>query len=114
MASRNTEGTASLDKALDVLDAVGSAARGLSQAEIAERLALPKTTLYRMLATLVARGLLRRDPLRRVYCLGFRCFERPVIRYDFAKHLRLAYAAGNELRVLSAKIDNEDCFVGHD
>src|SRR5439155_1089638 len=54
MASRNTEGTASLDKALDVLDAVGSAARRLSQAEIAERLALPKTTLYRMLAALAA------------------------------------------------------------
>ena len=97
MASRNTEGTASLDKALDVLDAVGSAARGLSQAEIAERLALPKTTLYRMLATLVARGLLRRDPLRRVYCLGFRCFE-----YARQAHAMpdLVAAAGVELRAL--------------
>jgi hypothetical protein len=38
------EGTAALDKALDVLDAVGNAPAGLSQAELAGRLALPRTT----------------------------------------------------------------------
>jgi IclR family acetate operon transcriptional repressor len=75
MAITAGEGTGSLEKALDVLDAVGSAPAGLSQTELADQLALPRTTLYRLLATLVARGLLRRDPLRRVYCLGFRCFE---------------------------------------
>jgi DNA-binding IclR family transcriptional regulator/sugar lactone lactonase YvrE len=97
MSTKHADGTAALDKALDVLDAVGSAAQGLSQAELAARLALPKTTLYRMLATLVARGLLRRDPLRRIYCLGFRCFE-------YARHAYampdLAAAAGIELRAL--------------
>jgi len=75
MPEKAAEGTASLDKALDVLDVVGQSASGLSQAELAAQLALPRTTLYRLLGTLVARGLLRRDPLRRVYCLGFRCFE---------------------------------------
>lgn len=97
LAKSPSEGTAALDKALDVLDAVGSSAQGLAQAELAERLGLPRTTLYRLLATLVARGLLRRDPLRRVYCLGFRCFE-----YARAAHATpdLAAAASTELRAL--------------
>jgi IclR family transcriptional regulator, acetate operon repressor len=65
MPDRVAEGTASLDKALDVLDAIGQSVAGLGQAELAGQLALPRTTLYRLLGTLVARGLLRRDPLRR-------------------------------------------------
>jgi DNA-binding IclR family transcriptional regulator/sugar lactone lactonase YvrE len=72
---RPAEGAAVLDKALDLLDAVGRAGAGLSQAELAARLDLPRTTMYRLLGVLVARGLLRRDPLRRVYGLGMRCFE---------------------------------------
>lgn len=91
------EGTASLEKALDVLDAVGSAPAGLSQAELASRLALPRTTLYRLLGTLVQRGLLRRDPLRRVYGLGLRCFEYAKRAYAMPD---LVAAAGTELRTL--------------
>ncbi len=97
MLAKVSEGTASLDKALDVLDAVGNSPAGLSQAELAERLALPRTTLYRLLGTLVARGLLRRDPLRRVYCLGFRCFEYARSAYAMPD---LVAAAGAELRAL--------------
>ena len=72
---RPVDGTAALDKALDVLDAVGASPAGLSQQALAQRLGLPRTTLYRLLGTLVARGLLRRDPARHVYALGARCFE---------------------------------------
>ena len=97
MPAKAAEGTASLDKALDVLDAVGSSASGLAQAELATRLTLPRTTLYRLLGTLVARGLLRRDPLRRVYCLGFRCFEYARTTYAMPD---LVAAAGAELRAL--------------
>ena len=97
MPAKVAEGTASLDKALDVLDAVGSSAAGLAQAELAAKLALPRTTLYRLLGTLVARGLLRRDPLRRVYCLGFRCFEYARSAYAMPD---LVAAAGAELRAL--------------
>ncbi len=97
MPAKVAEGTASLDKALDVLDAVGQSVAGLSQAELAERLALPRTTLYRLLGTLVTRGLLRRDPQRRIYCLGFRCFE--YARSAFAMP-DLVAAAGAELRAL--------------
>jgi IclR family transcriptional regulator, acetate operon repressor len=95
--AQKAEGTASLEKALDVLDSIGMSADGLSQVELAERLSLPRTTLYRLLASLTARGLIRRDPSRRVYCLGFKCFE-------FARHAHaipdLAAAAALELRSL--------------
>lgn len=97
MPTSPTEGTASLDKALDVLDAVGTAPAGLSQAELAERLALPRTTAYRLLGTLVARGLLRRDAQRKVYVLGLRCFEYARAAYAMPD---LVAAAGAELRAL--------------
>lgn len=95
--SSSGDGTGSLEKAIDVLEAVGDAPQGLSQGEITQRLALPRTTVYRLLATLVARGLLRRDPLRKVYCLGFRCFE--MARKAYAAPDLVAAAAG-ELRAL--------------
>jgi IclR family transcriptional regulator, acetate operon repressor len=91
------DGTGSLEKALDVLDVVGTAPEGMSQSEVAQRLALPRTTVYRLLATLVARGLLRRDPVRKVYGLGLRCFE--MARQAYAMPDVVAAAAG-ELRNL--------------
>lgn len=91
------DGTASLEKAMDILEAVGASSQGLSQAELSARLAVPRTTLYRLLATLVARGMVRRDPLRRVYCLGFRCFEFARSAYAMPD---LAAAASMELRAL--------------
>lgn len=97
MASRSGDGTGALEKAIDVLEAVGAAHEGLSQTELAARLALPRTTMYRLLATLVARGLLRRDPLRKVYCLGFRCFEMARQAHAMPD---LVAAATTELRAL--------------
>lgn len=94
MSERANEGTASLDKALDVLDAVGSTSSGLSQVELGQRLGLPRTTLYRLLGTLVGRGLLRRDAHRRVYCLGSRCFE----------YARSAYAMPDLMAAASAEL----------
>ena len=91
------EGTGALEKALDVLDAIGAAPEGLSQNDLAARLQLPRTTVYRLLATLVGRGLVRRDPLRKVYCLGFRCFEMARQAYAMPD---LAAAAATELRTL--------------
>jgi IclR family acetate operon transcriptional repressor len=91
------EGTGALEKALDVLEAIGAAPEGLGQSELADHLALPRTTVYRLLATLVARGLVRRDPLRKVYCLGFRCFEMARQAYAMPD---LVAAAALELRAL--------------
>lgn len=91
------DGTASLEKALDILDAVGASPQGLSQIELSARLKVPRTTLYRLLATLVARGMLRRDSARRVYCLGFRCFEMARSAHAMPD---LSAAASVELRAL--------------
>ena len=71
----SSEGTGALEKALDVLEAIGAAPRGVTQVELASRLALPKSTLYRILSSLVDRGMIRRDPVHKVYRLGFRYLE---------------------------------------
>jgi IclR family transcriptional regulator, acetate operon repressor len=92
-----SDGTAALDKALDVLDAVANARTGMSQAELSQALGLPRTTMYRLLGTLVGRGLVRRDPLRRVYSLGTRCFEYARNAYAMPD---LVAAASTELRAL--------------
>jgi IclR family acetate operon transcriptional repressor len=71
-AAARMDGAALLAKACDVLEAVSAQRDGIGQAELSARLGLPRTTLYRILAGLVARGLLRQDPARRVYSLGLR------------------------------------------
>ncbi len=70
-----SEGTAALEKALDIFEAISAEPNGVGQLELSAKLNVPRTTLYRLLASLVSRGLVRRDPVRRVYCLGFKCFE---------------------------------------
>ncbi|MEX3957532.1 IclR family transcriptional regulator C-terminal domain-containing protein [Trinickia sp. EG282A] len=91
------EGTASLDKALGVLDLIGAARQGMTNAELLDSARLPKTTLYRILATLVERGLVRRDPVKRVYRLGFRYLE--LVRNAYLMP-DLVAAASSELRSL--------------
>ncbi|WP_324767404.1 IclR family transcriptional regulator domain-containing protein [Pokkaliibacter plantistimulans] len=91
------EGTASLEKALDVLQAIGSLPQGISQKQLAEQTGLPRTTLYRMLATLIERGMIRRDPVGKVYRLGFSYLEMVRNAYLVPD---LVVAASNELRAL--------------
>lgn len=91
------EGTASLGKALAVLEHVGAVPGGIGNAELLESAGLPKTTLYRILATLVERGLVRRDPVRKTYRLGFRYLELVRSAYLMPD---LVAAASIELRSL--------------
>ncbi len=107
MTANTGDGTGSLEKAIDMLEAVGAAADGLSQTELAAQLSLPRTTAYRLLATLVARGMLRRDPLRKVYRLGFRCFEMARQAYTMPD---LAAAAALEMRGLR-DLTGETCYL---
>ncbi|MFJ3056291.1 IclR family transcriptional regulator C-terminal domain-containing protein [Herbaspirillum sp. NPDC087042] len=108
MASNPGDGTGALEKAIDVLDAIGLRPGGLSHMEISAAVGLPRTTTYRLLATLVLRGLVRHDPVKKVYCLGSRCL-------DFAKQVytmpELVMAAGDELRELR-DLTNETAYVG--
>lgn len=107
--TRNTgEGTGSLEKAIDILDLISERTDGMSQNDLAERLALPRTTVYRILATLVARGLVRRDPGRRKYCLGFRCVEMAKQVYSMPD---LVSAASSQLRALR-DLTGETSYIG--
>lgn len=107
MTTNTGDGTGSLEKAIDMLEAVGAAADGLSQTDLAAQLSLPRTTTYRLLATLVARGMLRRDPLRKVYRLGFRCFEMARQAYTMPD---LTAAAALEMRGLR-DLTGETCYL---
>lgn len=93
----SAEGTGALEKAMDVLEAIGSQPNGLAQADLAAQLGLPRTTLYRIIASLIERGMIRRDPVRKVYRLGFRYLE--LVRNAYLMP-DLVAAASFELRAL--------------
>lgn len=68
--------TASLERGLDVLVALGAPehANGLGVLALTELVAGDKSQVSRTLATLESRGLVVRDPERRAYRLGWRLF----------------------------------------
>jgi DNA-binding IclR family transcriptional regulator/sugar lactone lactonase YvrE len=101
IVSARPDGAALLGKACDVLEAVAAAPGGIAQPELAALLGLSRTTLYRILGVLVARGLLRQDPTRRVYAIGFRLMEMAQGRGQGAWSAPdLATIAAPELRAL--------------
>ena len=97
------EGTASLEKAIDVLETIGDSGRGIGHLELAEKVGLPKTTVYRILTTLMARGLVWRDPLRRVYCLGAGTIELARKAYSMPDMVAAARAEMRSLRDLTGE-----------
>lgn len=108
MTIRAGDGTGSLEKALDVLDAIGAQPGGISHNALAERLGMPRTTVYRLLATLVTRRLARHDPARRLYYLGMRCIE---LSRQALTMPDLVTAAAGELRDLR-DLTGETSYVG--
>ena len=71
---------------------------GLSQAALSQKLGLPRTTVYRLLAKLVERGLIRHDAKRRSYALGLQVFRAGAPVGSLNPDLVLA--AAPELRML--------------
>lgn len=65
----------SADRVLRVLEAFTLHERDLSLTDIAKRLDLPKSSVHRLLATLIDHGLIERDLLTRRYRLGIKLFE---------------------------------------
>ena len=96
-ALKSDDGGGALDKALDVLEAIGNAPQGMDHAALAAVVHLPRTTLYRVLGTLVERGMIRRDRAHKVYRLGFRYLE--LVRNAYLMP-DLTAAASYELRTL--------------
>ena len=62
-------------RANSVLDALATNPCGISLAELCEQTGLAKSTLHRILATLVHFGFVRQAPVSRHYSLGFKLLE---------------------------------------
>jgi DNA-binding IclR family transcriptional regulator len=73
----------SLDRAVELLEAIAAAPEPQTAPALADRAGLNRSTAWRLLATLEHRGLVERDPASNRYGLGFAL-------------LRLAAAAGHE------------------
>lgn len=73
--ARNVAGTALIAKACDILEIVGKSPGEVSQVILAEKTGIPRATLYRIIAALSARGLIRADPVTQNYTLGFGFLE---------------------------------------
>lgn len=66
-----------VDRALDILDVLQQFPAGASITEVAKATRLPKSSAFRYLATLEARGYVDRDPSSRDYRVGLRLPLRP-------------------------------------
>jgi IclR family acetate operon transcriptional repressor len=62
----------SVERALDVLEALASAGKQMGVSELGQVAGLPYATIHRLTATLVTRGYVRQDPRSRKYLLGAR------------------------------------------
>jgi IclR family acetate operon transcriptional repressor len=84
-------GVQSVDRALDLLEALASSRQPLGVSELAALTALPEGTAHRLLRALLQRGYVRQAPDRK-YALG-----SSVLRLRDAGHRTLAAAAGPTL-----------------
>ncbi len=65
----------SAGRVLTLLELFGPGERDLSLGQISERLSLPKSSVHRLLETLIDHKFIERDPISRRYRLGLRVFE---------------------------------------
>lgn len=72
----NTNGTVqSVDRALRIIDLLAEAPEGLGVTELANRLDVAKSTVHRLLASLLQKGYVKQGNERDVYTLGFTFME---------------------------------------
>lgn len=99
---RQSGEVSTLAKAIEILDIVAAAPHGISLAELALRLQMPKSTVHRLATALCRANFLRKNTSRSVFQLGLRltelgeiALERLELR-DIARPLllRLAYDLG--------------------
>ena len=100
-------GIAVVDKAMAMVNLVAGATHPMTFTDLVRRSGLPKATLHRILATLLAQGLLRIEPRDRTYRLGLRILElahRVWAEFDLRvaaedELARLAEATGETVRL---------------
>ncbi len=85
-------------KALQVLQLLGEERREMSLTEVAYRVGLPKTTVFRYLYTLDACGFVVHDPETDLYRLGFRIWELGQLEEKWLRIREVALPRMEELR----------------
>ena len=65
----------SADRLLRILESFGPRERDVEPRDLADRVGIPKSSVHRLLTTLIAHGFVDRDPATRRYTLGIRLFE---------------------------------------
>ncbi len=74
-AVRTSSAQTSIDKALEVCEALSTAGRGLSVTELGRALRLPAATAHRLLMVLKRRGYVRKDEETGRYCLTLKMLD---------------------------------------
>ena len=70
-----SNGAQTLDRGLGVLEELARARGALGITELAERCGLDKSTVHRLVVTLVVRGYVKQNPRTREYALGLKLFD---------------------------------------
>jgi IclR family transcriptional regulator, acetate operon repressor len=68
-------GVQSVERALDVIEALAASGREMGVSELGQAVGLPYATIHRLTATLVHRGYVRQEPRSRKYVLGDRLVD---------------------------------------
>lgn len=94
-------GAPALEKGLDLLEALASESRGLSQKQLADRVGRSVSEIFRMLGVLERRGYVTRDPVTGEYTLTLKLFR---IASQFPPTERLLQAALPVMEELSRRV----------
>lgn len=97
-----------LEKGLDILEALSSAAVPQSQADLARTLDRSASELFRMLTCLEERGYIRRDEVSNKYQLTLKLYE---LGHTHSPHEQLLLAARGPMRAVAEEL-GESCHLG--
>lgn len=100
MADVDPNRSATVLRALKVLEIIGASRQPVSVSEVAQGLGAERTTAYRMLITLADAGYVERDSAGRQYRLGFKVLS-------LARHLLNAGEAADEIRACLREISEQ-------
>jgi DNA-binding IclR family transcriptional regulator len=108
----------SVDRALDIMEALAGAGRGIGIVDLSARVGLHASTVHRLLATLVARGYARQSPQSQRYSLGTRVLQlgrsfhdRSDLRQEAHRYLQQLTEISGETANLVMRDDDEVVYI---